>query len=257
MRPTDDNQTASTRPPFMSATRRATAGEDSILARLERDSRRGKSGSRWKKSWIAWCALASLAIVGLIGVLASLAQENLEVHRQPVLVEAKVTRPDPYAAPDSTALLIKGGFAPLPALASPPKRPAEVVDVRPERIMVKADEPAEPPPLVMLTKEPAPAAAKPAASAKPAPEPLHKAAPAARIVPPRTVSTTAVARPKKVAPAQGATASVPALDSDVALLSAIIMHANRHAAERAQMEAARCVGKKCAPAGDAASKATD
>jgi hypothetical protein len=101
------------------------------------------------------------------------------------------------------------------------------------------------------------AVAKPASPAKPAPEQLHKAAPAARIVPLRTVSATAVTRPKKIAPAQGAAASEPALDSDVALLSAIIMHANRHAAERAQMEAVRCVGKKCAPAGDAAPKATD
>jgi hypothetical protein len=46
-------------------------------------------------------------------------------------------------------------------------------------------------------------------------------------------------------------------DSDVALLSAIIMHASRHDGERAQMQAAaRCpVGKKCAPPADL--KATD
>lgn len=279
MRPPDENPTGSTRPPFMSATRRPSASEDNILARLDRDGMR-RSGKSWKRSWIAWCGLASLVIIGLIGVLAALAQENLEVHGQPTVVEAKATSPDPYAAPDSNALLIKGGFAPLPAATAPRTLFATVIDVPPERVMVKADK-AELPPLVMLKQEaPPPAApvampvatppatppelrrAPPAppvklAVAKPAqaPLPIHKAAPtpSAKAAPAKPATfAKAPPRPKKSAPA--ATAAEPApLDSDVALLSAILLHADRHAGERAQPDAARCAGKKCA----LAQKATD
>jgi hypothetical protein len=239
VRPTDENQPSFTRPPFMSATRRPASTDDNILARMERDSRRG--GASWKRSWIAWCSLAGLAIIGLVGVLATLARENIDVH-QPALAEstpAPAPAPDPYAA--RPPLLAGGGdgfaplpavSAPLPAVSAPPpvqaKPPAIVADTRPARPS-------------MVTPKPTPNRAV-------AP---RKSAPLAAVrPPPARAVVTSVPRQKKPAPAPAPAPTLePAVDSDVALLSAIIMHASRHAGERAQIEAARCgAGKKCAPA---------
>lgn len=258
MSPPDENQTASTRRPFMSAGRRPAPSEDNILARLERDARRGRPGMRWKQSWIAWCSLASLAIIGLIGVLASLARENIELHSPMAAAESK-TAPDPYA---TRAPAFNSGFAPLPQVAVEPKQPAAVIDMRAERTMIKSDNSTRPP-LVMLkpdaahAKDAAVAPAPRVAVAKPAASKAVAAKPAA--VAPHKTAVAAAARPKKPAPAPAA-APEPPVDSDVALLSAIILHASRHAGERAQLEAARCgAGKKCAPAPDplTSMKATD
>ena len=245
MRLPDENQPSSTQPPFMSATRRPASTEDNILARLERDGRRGGAWSSWKRSWIVWCSVASLAIIGLIGVLASLARENIEVHQPAPLAESKAA-PDLYGARPLMAGA-DDGFAPLPpppaALppALQPKLPAAAIAVRPAR----ADDAARPS-LVMLRPPTTPAravAARPAASAP------HKSAQVAALKPaPARALATSVTRPRKPLPAPAPTHE-PAVDSDVALLSAIIIHASRHAGERAQLEAARCgAGKKCVPA---------
>ena len=262
MRPPDENQPGSTRPNFTSSARRSSAGDDNILARLERDARRGRvSRQGWKHARLAWCLLASVAVIGLVGTLASLTRENLSVNRPPVLIEARATPPD-ISGP-SAAALIKGGFAPLPAPDL--KLASAVADLPPE--------PAKPPPMVML--KPAPEAlAKPAAAPAPAPKPAARRAPAkpaakappvktavAKPAPAKPVVVAAPApRPKKPAAAAVAAPEPAAVDSDVALLSAIIMHASRHAGERAQQEAARCgAGKKCPPPADPPTtpKATD
>ena len=262
MRPPDENQPGSTRPPFMSATRRPASSEDNILARLERDGRHGSARASWKRSWIAWCGVASLAIIGLIGLLASLARENIQA-RQPAALAESTAAPDAYGARPPISASNEAGFAPLPALTpSPvpastpaqPQLPATVVDVRPAR----TDAPARPA-LVML--KPAPVkvvAAGPAAIAprKSAPVVAVKPAPARALV-------ANASRPKKssAAPERAAAAALdPAVESDVALLSAIIIHSSRHAGEREQLEAARCGGgKKCAlaPAPLTSLKATD
>lgn len=258
MNPPDEHQSTSTRKPFMSARRRPAAGEDNILARLERDARRGRPGMRWKQSWIAWCSVASLAIIGLIGLLASLARENIELHAPKAAAEVKPA-PDPYAHAMAGA---DPGFAPLPALAPPAKQPAAIIDMRSDRTVIKADAAARP---ALVTLKPPPAPAKPAASPPPriaAAKPAASKAVAARppaLAPRKTVAATA-ARPRKAPAPAPAAAPEPAVDSDVALLSAIILHASRHADERAQLEAARCgAGKKCAPAPDplTSPKATD
>ena len=253
MSPPDENQTASMRRPFMSPGRRPASGDDNILARLERDAKRGRPGMRWKRSWIAWCSVASLAIIGLIGVLASLARENVELHAPMAAAERR-------AAPerDMSVASVNAGFAPLPTVAAPPKQPAKVVDTR---SVTKTDDVARPA-LVMLRPEAAPAkpAVAPAPVRAPAPRAARSKTVAARpaaIAPRKTVVATAT-RPKKAVAA--AAAAEPAVDSDVALLSAIILHASRHAGERAQLEAARCgAGRKCAPAPDplTSMKATD
>lgn len=226
MRPPDENQPGSMRASFMSAPRRPASTEDNILARLERGGRRGGARAPWKRSWIAWCSVACLTIIGLLGLLASLARDNIAVH-QPAVAAASTIAPEPYRAP------VMVSEAPLSspvsaAVTAQPTPPAAVVDARPA--------------LAMFTPAPAPvkaAAARPAASAP------RKSAPLAAAKPPpaRTVAASA-ARIKKTAPAPE-----PAVDSDVALLSAIILHSSRHAGERAQLEAARCgAGRKCLPA---------
>ncbi len=290
MRPPDENQNGSTRPNFMSASRRAAGGGENILARLERDAKRGPSAASWSRhARLAWCGLAALAIIGLIGVLASLARENLAGHR-PALIEAK-------AAPD---LFANGGFAPLPGPAPSTANSTALVDLPIAPPKSKSSDRDGVPPLVML--KPAPATVKTVAplsklaaqsSAKPATQASAKTmtpSPAARSTPAKLGAKRTPAKPAArparsalaaTAPARAATGTPPrpvavparkktasaaapakaeqAVDSDVALLSAIIMHAGRHAAERAQIEAAQCgAGKKC-PQSEAAAalKATD
>lgn len=156
MRPPDENQPGSTRPNFTSSARRSASGDDNILARLERDARRGRVAKQgWKHARLAWCLLASVAVIGLVGALASLTRENLSASRTPVLIEARSTPPD-ISGP-SAAALVKGGFAPLPAPDI--KLAAAVADLPPD--------PVKPPPMVML--KPAPAAPAKSAAA-PAPK---------------------------------------------------------------------------------------
>lgn len=255
MRPTDEHQTASTRPTFMSAARRGGPGDDNILARLERDAKRGKPGGgghSWVSARLAWSALAGVAVVGLVGVLASLAQENVTVHRKPAL-----TAPAPLTSEPHSSAPVKGGFAPLPE-PSLSRAAAAIVD-----------EQFKPAPMVMLkdedeaAAEPAPVKPAPKRAAKPvrapssiAPAQTLAAAALARPAPPRPINAVPL-RPRKPSPAPSAPPLEAPADSDVALLSAIIMHAGRHDGERAQMQAAaRCpAGKKCAPPADL--KATD
>jgi hypothetical protein len=227
----------------MSASRRQSSGEDNILARLERDGKRGAAGKSWKymNATVAWCGLASLAVFGLVAVLATLAKENLAAHRKPLVVEAR-TASDRYADLDG-----KSGFAPLPAIGSLPRKPATAVEEQVERTIARAAEGTRAPPMVML-KPAAPAAIRPAAP-RITPARLALRSPPARPAPLKVAAAPALAvaplRLKKIAAAPPAARPEPApIDSDVALLSAIIMHASRHAAERAQMEACP-TGKKC------------
>ena len=214
MRPPDENQPASMRASFMSAPRRPASTEDNILARMERDGRRGGARVSWKRSWVAWCSVAGLAIIGLVGLLASLARDNVALHQPAAagMAAAPTPAPEPYRARASVVASEAPPSLPVSAaVPDQPTAPAAVVDVRP-----------------------APAANAP-----------RKSAPLAAAKPPpvRTVAAS-VARTKKPAPAPE-----PAVDSDVALLSAIILHSSRHAGERAQLEAARCgAGRKCPPA---------
>lgn len=258
MRPPDENQHGFTRPNFMSGSRRPGGGDDNILARLERDAKRGVAGKSWKHTRAAWCGLAGVLVIGLIGALAVLTRENLAINRKPVLVAAKVDAFEPGGAASET----RSGFAPLP-VGNPPRRTAPLVDAPPERVMVKAGETAKAPPLVML-KPTAPGSAKPAAARNAPPKPAAKREPVKAAPAPIRVAVAAAApvRVKKTAPAAVAVRpESSALDSDVALLSAIIMHASRHAGERAQLEATQCgAGKKCPPPNDPVSmslKATD
>ena len=269
MRPTDEHQAGSTRPNFMASSPRPAGGEDNILARLERDGKRGGFGKTWKNARLAWSIVASVLVIGLIGVLASLANDNLMQHRQPVLIDATALAPAPDAA--GAAPPAKASDAPQPGAATAPMLAAAAIAPPPARVMVKAGSSTDVPALVLLTppapapesEKTLPAPIKPDASAllPPAPPALRSIAPARRAAhkratksakskaaPSRSLAGTAKPRTVRLAPAPMPQGKPTAIDSDVALLSAIIIHSSRHAGERAQQEAIRCgAGKKCSP----------
>jgi len=284
VRPTDENQAASTRPNLMSA--RRVAGEDNILAMLERDAAR-RAGARLSRGRLAWYGMAAAFSGILVGVVAWLAYDNHETaSAMQVQVQAeRVAEGDDVLAPP----LPVEGRHPDPAPPAPPA-PLSNKDAPPTAMIVDQPPapPSAPPPLVMLAPEeaararavaPAPAsgpepasaqaAAAPAASVSPSPSPAPASAPSAKAEksptparlatsakpekataraakPQRATAAKAQAPARKRAPAP-APAAEPGVDSDVALISAIIQHAERHRGEREQ--GAPCSGAKCPPAG--------
>lgn len=245
MRPTDENQAASTRPNLMSS--RRGSGEDNILAMLEREGARRGAGRTSPLRLASYGAGAALCGV-LVGGLAWLAYDN-----RPTMDNLQA-RVDPPAAAESA----KGRVQPAGALA------AVIVDEQPRMRTA--------PPLVMLPPQDAPV--RPAAPSTPATRPapaMPAAAPvdAARVAADkRTAKPVHVKSPEPKPAARRAlvaragaavSASVAALrlrkapaspsadpqvDGDVALISAIIAQSERHRSERD--EAPACAGAKCA-----------
>lgn len=137
----------------------------------------------------------------------------------------------------------------VPSTTIPAQQAAAIVDEappsdpsgRPAMVMVPAEELAG-------TRVPQRAAILPEEERVSPPPPAVKQAVAPRHVakankPVKRAELRSVAakKPKAPLPAQAAGNEI---DSDVALLSAILAHSTRHAAERAQQES--CQGKKCA-----------
>lgn len=269
MRPTDENQAGSTRPNLMSS--RRGAGEENILAMLERDSAR-RMGTRMSGVRLAWYGAAAALAGILAGGIAWLAWDN---HKG---VQEMQARHDAVVAPPAMTDAVP------PPQAPPVAAPAPVVDA--PRTAVIVDESAHKgdttvasgvPPLVMLPPEelgnakpvaPAPrpvpvpeslaekpakakteparaalrggAEKKPEKAARPAPRPAKPARAASIVKAKSAARPAATARARKAAP--GAEAPV---DSDVALISAIIAHSERHRGEREA--AGACSGAKCPP----------
>ena len=207
MRPSDENQNGSTRPNLMSSSRRPAASGDGILASLER----GPSAARTHRSWLI---IGGTAAAVLTLMIAWLAYGNATSVR--ALPPSAIKRP---AAPAHSA--------------EPSSRTAMV--------MLPADERAR-----------APVEALPKEERLSRPPPVARGIAAKPVATPRQAARTskpAVARPKvrtvaaQKQKAPSPTAS-PEVDSDVALLSAILAHSPRHAAERARQQS--CHRKKCA-----------
>jgi hypothetical protein len=302
VRPTDENQAASTRPNLMSS--RRGAGEDNILAMLERDSARRPGGRMSGVRLASYGAAAALAGI-LAGGVAWLAYDN---HKSAQDMQARHD-----AAPGAAPTVLAD--ASLPPLPPPSPGPSPIVEAPRSAVIVdesvrRPDAPAAPatpaaassvPPLVMLPPSEA-AGAKPTlpaprlvqevaqpAPAKPEPLPVapriaaeKKAEPVAPRVAAAKKAEKAVEKKTEKAPklasraakAATARAGVPAkgrveaavrtrnasiksgvkssakpadaaVDSDVALISAIISHDERHRGER---EAAGSCSAKCPPA---------
>ncbi len=268
MRPTDENQSMSMRPNLMSPRRAATSGEDSILAMLEREParKRGKPASGARLAWYG--AGASLA-VALTGALVWLAANNdgprLEAP-ETVLLEARHTQGGPAAPADTPALPAAGAVLRQVAMAPVPDTPTP----RPAQSAVIVDQASSeaPPPLRLLrpAAEAAPVRVPVPAAAAPAPRPARS------VAPPRPFATAPAeaealvrpaplpAKPKPVMVAKGAVrpaspraqrGATPAraadgpVDADVALISAVIVHANGHAPKDSQMTELLCPNDNC------------
>lgn len=208
MRPSDENQDnrmhAQMRPNLMSSSRRG-GREDSILAKLEREpARRAGTGQGAR---LAWYGAAVAVAVGLTATLAWLAAG---AGPAPLEVARTEAAPAPIAemapAPVETAVIVDAAPALEPVLAAAP--------VPPLRLLEPAAVPVAP-------VEAAPAPVK----AAPARRPEARAAVPAR---PRAQAPRQAARPARtVNPARAGESQD---DSDVALISAVIYHANGHAA---------------------------
>ncbi len=267
MRPTDENQSPSMRPNLISPRRVSTSGEDSILAMLEREPLR-KRGTAASGTRLAWYGASAAVAMALTGALVWMAANNDGIGRDvpdSVLAEAgkggqgappAAGAVEPSMAPGTGAALIQVAMAaPAPAPEVNPPRAAVVVE--------QAPAPGGVPPLRLLKPAPAPSrvpvpAAKPSARAAAAAAP-RPAAPEAR--PPARPAVAAVARkPRpallaksagKPAPAKvqrglgGPNAAEAGVDADVALISAVIVHANGHAPEGSQMTELLCPNDSC------------
>ena len=227
MRPPDENQANPTaphlRPNLMSSARRG-GNEDSILAKLEREPpRRAGAGDGAR---LAWYGSAVVLAVGMTVMLAWLAAGQIE-EPQPLAV----------AHADAAPLLLPG---------EGPVETAVIVDAPP---VATHDMPRAPslPPLRLLE----PAGARPAhVTAAPAPV---KATPPRPVSRPPTRTRAPAPRTTSRQPSRTAKATAPVRpdetrnDSDVALISAVIYHANGHAVPEPGAAADTCPDDACRP----------
>lgn len=246
MRSSDEHQANPTqphlRPDLMSSTRRG-GNEDSILARLEREpARRTASGGTGVR--VAWYGGAVLVALGLTGALAWLAAGQDGPHRvEPAHagMAARAIVADEPAAPLAAAVIVDAAPALAPVAASV-ATPAPGVStehalhgmpppVPPLRLLRPADGARVPVKPTRTASMPERGTAKTLAAA---PAPFQ-----ARANVPRQA-----ARPTKHA---GPVRATEAPDSDVALISAVIYHANGHALPDPEMNPERCAGEPCRP----------
>lgn len=218
MRPTDENQAGSRRPNLMSSSRRS-GGEIDILAMLDRQS--GKPRTRRKLAWIGAGALLACALAGGLAWLLHAPSGGFDDHRiavdlpdpkpaaaPPVVVPASLPEPPRYVeeGPPRGATIID----------RPSHEAADIfpADTLPDEMKAHATMPHQAAPASTRT-----AAAKPAAHAA-APRP---AAPRMASVPPRRETPARARHTAAARPGQGPAA----VDTDVALISAIIQHVNQ------------------------------
>lgn len=279
MRPTDENQSTSMRPNLMSPRRPSSSGEDSILAMLEREPARKRGGVPSVIRLACYGAGAGLALV-LTGALVWLAANNeglrpevqemvlADAGQAPQLHPAPAGNGTAPALPETGALVRQVAMAPVSAAPQPrPASAAVIVDqppaesVPPLRLLKPAPEQAMPEQAAAAVRVPVPAPAaappaRPVARTTPPPRPAAVAAearPAARPAAPAAKPRTALAARNAVRPVQpkvqrsGGAARNPdgAVDADVALISAVIVHANGHAPEGSQMTELLCPNDSC------------
>ena len=241
MRPTDEDQPGSRRPNLMGSSRRS-ASDVNILAMLD-----GLGSRPHAKRTMLWYGAGGVLVCGLIGAVAWLAHE-------------------PAAHLDST--MVAGGLPPAPIVAAAASAPPAQLERVSETLAAPATlQPAGGATIVNVDNEPSPAASASAALASEAPEPpplrilpapkpapvvhttaMHTPAPktvAARVPPVRSAHpVVAHASPKRSAPAIKPLPAPAAVDTDVALISAIIQHAANH---RETTEDSGCRDKPCGP----------
>jgi hypothetical protein len=233
VRPTDEDQPGSRRPNLMSSSRRSS-GEVNILAMLD-----GLGARRPARRKLRWYGAGAVLACALVGTLAWMVHDPAPLTGQPTVAEAlpapvvMAADPAPAVAPAAS-----GGatIVNLPAVAS--------ADARPPAADTAA--PAAPP----AAPHEAPRA-MPVPGHAPAPAPAHGAAHASKPAPVHSIGRTGVAAvhpavhpaPKRPARANRSGAAPAAMDTDVALITAIIQHAsNQHGAAQDG-----CADKPCDP----------
>jgi len=246
VRSSDEHQANPTQPhlrPDLMSSARHGGNEDSILARLEREpARRAASGGTGVR--LAWYGGAVLVALGLTGALAWLAAGQDGPHRvEPAHagMAAHAIVADEPAAPLAAAIIVDAAPA-LAPMAAPVTTPAPAVSpahglhglppaVPPLRLLRPADGVRVPVKPTRTAAAPERGTAKTLAAA---PAPFQ-----ARATVPRQA-----ARPAKHA---GPVRATEPPDSDVALISAVIYHANGHALPDPEMNPDRCAGDACRP----------
>jgi hypothetical protein len=216
-----------------------------------------------------------------LGDLAPLAESQSASRTESRPAPSPITTPD-TSAPGASVAPAPGGTpqattprapppASVPGTAPPAPAAASIVDAAPDGarsadalpalVMLRPPSPqpaqlpeAAPLPIPVATRALSASARAttdgaehkaPAAPARPPGAGIHRARVAARPAPLATLSRAK--KSPEPASAQDKSAA-PADDTDIALLSAIILHARGHAAERAQLEAASCGKNKNCPA---------
>jgi hypothetical protein len=252
---------------------RRGAGEDNILAMLERDSARRPGGRMSGVRLASYGAAAALAGI-LTGGVAWLAYDNhktaqelqvrhdatgaastvladaglpplpppspgpspiVEAPRTAVIVDESARRPDAPAAPASPAA---ASTVPPLVMLPPGEAPGTKPTLPAPRLVREVAQPkaakVEPPPVaprVAAVKKAEKAVDK---KAEKSPKPANRAAkPApARAAAPAKGRVDAAARTRNVSTRSGVKPAGAAVDSDVALISAIISQSERHRGER-------------------------
>lgn len=278
MRPTDENQSPSMRPNLMSPRRTATSGEDSILAMLEREpARKRKAGTSGIR--LAWYGASAMLALALTGTLIWMAANNDGLRpevQESVLAEAEQaprrTAPAPGDSPAGAATILQVAMAPAAAapdtqpagaalivdqappaeavpplrlLKSAPEKPATETSMPAARASAVAPVPVAtvPPRSVAKASPPARPAAPAAAETRPLPRPAAAPAKSRQVVVAKSAVKPAQAKTQRgVNPARSPEAPV---DADVALISAVIVHANGHAPEGSQMTELLCPNNAC------------
>lgn len=239
MRSSDEHQANPTQPPLrpdLMSSARHGGNEDSILARLEREpARRAAPGGTGVR--LAWYGGAVLFALGLTGALAWLAAGQdgpRRVEPAHAGIAARAIVADEPAGPPAAAVIVDA--APVPAPVSAPAPAASTAHVLPPpvpplRLLRPADGVRVP---VKPTRTAAALERSAAKTLAAAPAPFQ-----ARATVPRQAT-----RPAKHA---GPVRATEPPDSDVALISAVIYHANGHALPDPEMNPDRCAGDACRP----------
>ena len=246
MRSSDEHQANPTQPhlrPDLMSSARHGGNEDSILARLEREPARrtapGGTGVR-----VAWYGGAVLVALGLTGALAWLAAGQDGPHRvEPAHagMAARAIVADEPAAPPAAAVIVDAAPSLAPVAASV-ATPAPAVST--EHALHGLPPPV--PPLRLL--RPADGARVPVKPTRTAAAPERSATKTLAAAPApfqaRATVPRQAARPAKHA---GPVRATEPPDSDVALISAVIYHANGHALPDPEINPDRCAGEPCRP----------
>lgn len=227
MRPSDEHQHRSKRPNLFSSSRGKGGADDNILARLERMPG-DASGAPAQRARTLILGGGVLVAAVLIATLAMLSRDNgalrpMQVSTPPLAAAT----PAPSALDDVRATILDE----LPADAPPQPTPAIAGSAPP----MPADSPHSP--STVRTDSAAPAIA-----ARPATPPARRtgpAAPASVQVPAKPQPATSQLATSQPAPPKAPRRSTPVADDpDVAILTAILSQAPRHAADKTADKAA-------------------